>query len=31
MNDEDLAKVEIFRFDPEVDSEPRYSEFEGSV
>jgi succinate dehydrogenase/fumarate reductase iron-sulfur protein len=27
MNDEDLAKVEIFRFDPEVDSEPRYSEF----
>ncbi len=28
MNESELAKVKIFRFDPEVDTEPRYSEFE---
>ena len=28
MNESELAKVKIFRFDPEVDTEPTYSEFE---
>jgi len=27
MDKDDLAEVELFRFDPEVDSEPRYSLF----
>ena len=27
MDKDDLATVELFRFDPEVDPEPRYSQF----
>ncbi len=27
MNEEDLATIELFRFDPENDREPRYSVF----
>jgi succinate dehydrogenase / fumarate reductase iron-sulfur subunit len=28
MSNDDVANVEIFRFDPETDSEPRYDKFE---
>ena len=28
MTDNELATVKIFKFDPEVDAEPRYDEFQ---